>query len=108
MQYHGNICGNRFLAKLTKTQNSLSFSRTFLSLVPPTVPPLSTRMKSHILATELLRLTGSAGVTGRGGKPTNQDAVAVGYELMAVYREGGRQWDVERGRVMVDMATTDR
>ena len=67
-------------------------------------------MKSHILATELLRLTGPAGVTGRGGKPTNQDAVAVavGYELMEVYREGGRQWDVERGRVMVDMATTDR
>ena len=86
--------------------NCLSFffsSRTFLSLIPPSIPPLSTRVKSHILTSEQLRLTSSS-----GGKPTNQSAVAVGYELIQVYKEGGREWDVERGRVLVDMATTDR
>ena len=42
------------------------------------------------------------------GRLINQNAVAVGYELVEVYREGGWEWDVERGRVMVDLATTDR
>ena len=32
----------------------------------------------------------------------------MGRELVEVYREGGPEWDGERGRVMVAMATTDR
>ena len=75
--------------------------RTLLSLLPPGHPPLSTRHRAHILTAEF---TKCAQHTGLGS--TNQ--LAVGHQLIDVYSEGGREWDVERGRVMVAMATADR
>lgn len=69
-----------------------------MSLLPPSHPPLSVKHRAHILNAEFIRYTdqGSA------------NHIAAGNELVDVYREGGRQWDVERGRVMVAIATADR
>lgn len=39
---------------------------------------------------------------------TNEMSVAVGYELLEVYRDGGREWDVEKGKLMIDLSTNDR
>ena len=77
------------------------FHRTLLSLLPPAHPPLSTRHQAHILESEFTKCSEQ-----NGNRSTNQ--LAVGRQLIDVYREGGREWDVERGRVMVAMATADR
>lgn len=72
--------------------------RTLMSLLPLSHPPLSTKHRAHILNAEFTRYTDQ-------GSP---DHIAAGKELIDVYREGGREWDLERGRVMVAIATTDR
>ena len=83
------------------TNTSHTSRRTLLSLLPPAHPPLSTKHRAHILSAEFAKC---ASYVGQGS--TNH--IAAGYELIEVCREGGREWDVERGRVMVAMATADR
>ena len=82
--------------------------RTLLSLLSP--PPStrhpstrhpSTRHQAHILTAEFTECA-------RYGSQGLANHIAVGRELVEVYREGGPEWDGERGRVMVTMATTDR
>lgn len=93
------VRGKRELASHLDSGNLQQWKdRTLVSLLPPSHPPLSTKHKAHILNAEFTRLTSHGS--------TNQ--IAAGYELIGVYCEGGREWDVERGRVMVAMATADR
>ena len=67
--------------------------RTILSLLSSHTPHLATEHKAHYLELEFRQST---------------NRVAVGRDLVMMYKESGEEWNVERARVMVAMATMDR